>query len=153
MALDTRLRRGSSVFVGMPWRTFIPKPDGAISTEDRYALGWMYSGIIATAPTLVANIPEIAVPFDTGAYEFNLSLYFEGATSYAIDPAVETGWDFDTATGILTIDTDVADSFGPYTVTASNANGDADSNAFGVYVTESSGVRSQGLHLQLSIGL
>lgn len=85
-------------------------------------------------PTLVANIPNIAKPEDTGTYEFDLSVYFTGATSYAIDPAVETGWDFNTSTGVLTIDTDDTSTFGPYTVTASNDDGDTDSNAFSVYV-------------------
>lgn len=135
MALDTRLRRGSAVHVGMPWRSFIPRPDNTITAEDRYALAGQYSGLIATPPTQIEQVPNISAPFDTGTYEYNLSAFFEGATTYSIDPAVEVGWNFDTDTGVLTIDTDDADTFGPYTLTASNASGDTDSNLFTVKVS------------------
>ncbi len=58
----------------------------------------------------------------------DLSGYFTGATSYSIAPLVEAGWNFDTGTGILTVDTDVASSFGPYVVTGTNIDGSDDSN-------------------------
>jgi hypothetical protein len=139
MALDTALRRGSAVNVGLPWRTFLPSPDGTIATEDRYAVGFMYSGLISTPPVQLESVPNFSARFDSGTHELDLSVYFSGATSYAIDPAVETGWSLDTGTGVLTIDTDDADTFGPYTVTASNGGGDADSNPFTVKVSASAG--------------
>jgi hypothetical protein len=139
MSLDTALRRGSAVHVGMPWRTFLPFPDGTIATEDRYAVAGYYSGLTATVPVLMEQIANIAVGFDTGTHQYNLSLAFTGATSYAIAPAVETGWSFDVNTGVLEIDTDDAGTFGTYVVTASNAAGDTDSNAFTVSVLVSSG--------------
>ena len=89
-----------------------------------------------SAPVLVSSIPSIVALSDSGEHEYDLGQYFSDATSYAIDPAVEAGWDFDTETGILTIDTDDEDTFGPYTVTASNDEGDTESNAFTVTVTE-----------------
>lgn len=85
-------------------------------------------------PVLQGTIPDIFERKDTGTHEYNLGAYFIGADSYAISPAVETGWNFNTSTGVLTIDTDALGSFGPYTVTASNAFGDTPSNAFDVEV-------------------
>lgn len=81
------------------------------------------------------QIPNISAGFNTGAHQYDLSAYFIGSgLSYAIDPAVEAGWNFDDVTGVLTIDTDDASAFGPYTVTASNGNG-SDDSVFNVYVT------------------
>lgn len=88
-------------------------------------------------PVLVDRIPNLSAGFDSGAHEFDLSVYFTGETSYAIAPAVEVGWSFDTNTGLLTIDTDDEGTFGPYTVTASNNTGDTDSNTFTVKVSVS----------------
>jgi hypothetical protein len=86
------------------------------------------------APIFSGAIPDIFQRKDTGTFTYDLSVYFSGADTYAIDPAVETGWSFDTNTGVLVIDTDAIGVFGPFTVTASNANGDTDSNAFRVEV-------------------
>jgi hypothetical protein len=86
-------------------------------------------------PVLLANIPNLAAAFDSGEHEYDLSVYFSGATSYAISPAVEDGWDFNTSTGLLTIDTDDEDTFGPFTVTASNDDGETPSNEFTVRVS------------------
>jgi len=91
-------------------------------------------GAINAAPTLLGSIPNLSAAYDSGTYQYDLSEYFSGATSYAIDPAVEAGWSFNTGTGILEIDTDAEDVFGPYVVTATNATGNTDSNAFTVNV-------------------
>jgi hypothetical protein len=90
----------------------------------------------AVPPVLVGQIPDITAAFNSGAHQYDLSLYFTGATTYAIDPAVEAGWSFDTNTAALEIDTDAAGQFGPYTVTATNADGDTDSNPFDVFVVK-----------------
>jgi hypothetical protein len=87
-------------------------------------------------PVLLSAIPDIVALYDSGEAEYDLSQYFSGATSYSISPALEAGWDFDTDTGILTIDTDDEDVFGPYTVTATNDDGTTDSNTFSITVTE-----------------
>lgn len=86
-------------------------------------------------PVLLGLIPNISAAANSGTHQYDLGFYFSGATSYAIDPAVESGWSFDTGTGILEIDTDDEDTFGPYTVTATNAQGDTESNAFTVRVS------------------
>lgn len=87
-------------------------------------------------PVFQGTIPDIFERKDTGSHQYDLSPYFIGADTYAIAPAVETGWSFDTNTGVLTIDTDALGLFGPYTVTASNAFGDTPSNAFDVEVAK-----------------
>lgn len=92
----------------------------------------------AIPPTLLEQLPNISAAFDSGTHQYDLSEYFSGADTYAIDPAIETGWSFDANTGVLTIDTDDEDTFGPYTVTATNGSGDTDSNTFTVKVSQSS---------------
>ena len=109
-------------------------PDGSVDTEDRYALLGLYSGNIGAAPEFIGPIGNISAVSASGAHEYDLAFYFSGATSYAIAPALETGWSFDTNTGLFTIDTDADGTFGPYTVTATNASGNTDSNTFTVKV-------------------
>lgn len=86
-------------------------------------------------PVFSGTIPDISVTANTGTYNYDLSTYFAGATSYSISPAVEAGWTFNTSTAELIIDTDDTDSFGPYTITGTNSGGSDSSNAFGVEVT------------------
>jgi hypothetical protein len=101
---------------------------------DAWGSAWGDSwGVIAALPVQLDQLPNLSAGFDTGEHAYALSAYFSGATSYAIDPAVETGWSF--VVGLLTIDTDDEDTFGPYTVTATNDNGDTESNAFTVKVS------------------
>lgn len=88
----------------------------------------------AIPPVFSGTIPNISRTLDTGTHTYDLGAYFSGADSYAIAPSVEAGWTFDTGTGELVIDTDEIGSFGPFTITATNANGDTDSNAFSVEV-------------------
>lgn len=91
-------------------------------------------GIVA--PTFTGTIPGIEVDKDTGTHQFDYSSYFTSATSYSIAPAVEPGWSFNASTAVLTIDTDVANTFGSYVVTGTNTGGSDDSNAFFVTVAE-----------------
>lgn len=92
-------------------------------------------------PLLAASIPNQSAAADSGTRTFDLSVYFNGATSYSISPALEAGWSFNTTTGVLTIDTDATATFGPYTVTGTNADGSVDSNAFTVRVVLSVGAQ------------
>lgn len=92
----------------------------------------------AVAPVLVDQVPNISAGFDTGTHDYDLSIYATGETSYAIAPALEVGWGFDTGTGVLTIDTDDEGTFGPYTVTYTNTAGNTDSNTFTVKVSAAS---------------
>lgn len=114
----------------------------------------MYSGITASVPTLIAQLPNRSEQPDSGTHQYDLSQYFSGATSYAIDPAVEAGWTFNTSSALLTIDTDDSDTFGPYTVTATNASGNTDGNVFTVKVAPSNiRLSTQGPMARLRIGL
>jgi hypothetical protein len=110
----------------------------------------LLEGAGASPPVLLGQIPNLSAAFDSGTHQFDLSDYFSGADTYAIDPAVETGWSFDTNTGVLEIDTDDEDTFGPFTVTATNPNGDTDSNAFSVIVFDS---ESRMARMSVSLGL
>jgi len=60
--------------------------------------------------------------------------YFSDATSYSISPAVESGWSFNTSTGILTITDSVVGNYGAYTITGEGTGASADSNTFYVDV-------------------
>lgn len=86
------------------------------------------------APLVTGTIPNIFQRQDTGTFQYDLSVYFSGATSYAIAPAIEAGWTFDTGTAVLVIDTDAVAVFGPFTVTATNVTGSTPSNTFTVEV-------------------
>lgn len=88
----------------------------------------------ATTPIFSGPIPTLSAQPATGTHVFDLGAYFSGATSYSISPAVEAGWSFNTTNGQLTIDTDDTNTFGPYTVTATNASGSTNSNTFTVRV-------------------
>lgn len=87
-------------------------------------------------PQFTGTIPSISKTFNTGTFQFDLSTYFTGATSYSIAPAVETGWSFNTSTALFEIDTDAVGVFGPYIVTGTNAGGDTPSNGFTVTVVK-----------------
>lgn len=57
MPIDTAVKRGSAIDVSMPWRPFLPLPDGAINQGDRQAVPFMYSGILAGGTPSVATRP------------------------------------------------------------------------------------------------
>ena len=97
----------------------------------------------SAAPTLIGSISNKSVGSNTGTHTYELGLAFFGATSYAIAPAVEVGWTFNTSTGQLVIDTDDDNVFGPYTITATNASGNIDQNAFTVGVGQTGENMSQ----------
>jgi hypothetical protein len=111
----------------------------------------LLSDSVNDPPALVGQIPNLSSGYDTETHQFELGDYFSGATSYAIAPAVEAGWTFNTTTGQLEIDTNAEGTFGPYTVTASNANGDTDSNAFLVVVSEYWGSGSMQIAIDTGI--
>lgn len=50
MAIDTRDKRASALFITLPWRMVQPAPDGTIGVSDRLIHGLAYSGIAADAP-------------------------------------------------------------------------------------------------------
>lgn len=136
MALDTARRRKSAICVSLPFRSILPSPDGQVEAEDRYSVGLHYSGLVASAPTFNSQFPSVLVVDDTGSHVYQIGALFSGVTEYAIDPAVEASWAFDTGTGELTIDTDTSDAgnYGPYVVTGTNAAGSAASNTFQVTI-------------------
>lgn len=111
------------------------------SAVTRFGLGggiWQphgsYAGKVASPPVFSGTIPDISLTEGDASTDYDLSTYFTGAVSYSIAPAVESGWAFNTTTGVLTVDPTTAATFGPYIVTATNIGGTADSNAFGVTV-------------------
>lgn len=91
-------------------------------------------GSAESAPIFSGTIPDVSETENTGLHQYALGAYFSFADSYSISPAVEAGWSFDTVSGELEIDTDAVGLFGPYVVTATNAFGTDDSNAFSVTV-------------------
>lgn len=134
MALDNRNRRASAITPSLPWRGMWPLPDGTLASEERYLMGGMYAGLIATPPVVLDVIGNISAKSNTGTFQYDFSDRFSGETSYSISPALEIGWSFNTSLGVLTIDTDADGTFGPYTVTASNGAGSVASNGFTVKV-------------------
>lgn len=97
-----------------------------------------------SAPIPLGSIPDFSAPFNSGTHNFEIGDYVAGADSYAISPAVEAGWSFNTTTGRLTIDTDAEATFGPYTVTATNGHGDTILDSFTVRVSAWDGVSFYG---------
>lgn len=93
----------------------------------------VYSSTSTAPPVFSGTIPNLSYNFDSGTHATDLSLYFTGATSYSISPSLESGWSF--TSSVLTVDTDDVGTFGPYTVTGTNAGGDTASNAFSVTVS------------------
>lgn len=151
MAIDTALRRQSAIYVGSPWRAVLPRPDSSVDVEDRYTVGLCYGGIVSASPEFDGPIGNISAGSDSGEHQYEMAFYFAGATTYAIDPAVETGWSFNTNSGLLTIDTDADGTFGPYTITATNASGDTESNPFTVKIAESSVYALRGIRNAIGV--
>lgn len=84
-------------------------------------------GIVA--PPFSGSFSDLFITTNTEK-TIDYSGYFVGATSYSISPAVETGWTFNTSTGVLTILQSDVGQFGPYTITGTNVGGSTNSNAF-----------------------
>lgn len=106
------------------------------------ARGYFASSVV---PIQVEQLPNLAAGSATGSHAYDLSGYFTGETSFSIDPAVEIGWTFNTATGVLTFDTDADGTFGPYTVTAINGTGSTPGNTFTVKVSAATVPAYRGL--------
>jgi len=94
-----------------------------------------FAGKAVAPPIFAGTIPDISLTEGGPSTDYDLSVYFTGAASYAIDPAVEAGWAFNTTTAILTVVPDTVGTYGGYIVTATNPGGTVDSNSFGVTVT------------------
>lgn len=136
MALDSRQKRAAVIGTARAWYRN-PHPSN-MDESQRAAVSQVYpvASFSALAPPVFAGtIPDITGNEGDADIVTDLSVYFTGATSYSISPAVEAGWSFDTGTGILTVDTDDANTFGPYTVTGTNAAGSDSSNAFDVIIS------------------
>jgi hypothetical protein len=104
-----------------------------LSGTPRFLYG-SFAGKVASPPVFSGTIPTITADEGDADVITDLSTYFSGATSYSISPTVEAGWNFDTVTGILTVDTDYG-FFGPYIVTGTNVSGSVNSNNFSVTMT------------------
>lgn len=137
MAIDTALKRRSMMNVSMPWRGVIPAPDGAFEATDRYVLLFFYGGLVSSTPQQLDTLPNLAYEYNTSTHDFDFSAYFSGATGYTIAPAVPAGWTFNTTTAVMTVATSTENTFGPYTITATNAIGNTDGNTFTVKVAQS----------------
>ena len=143
MALDSAANRFSMLNLGRPPVVPMIIPDGTIAEADRAHFLNLYAGIslsAVSAPVFAGELGDIYVNKNTGTYQFDYADQFSGSVdSYSISPAVETGWTFNTSTGVLTIDTDADGVFGNYTVTATNVSGSANANPFKVHIAASSG--------------
>lgn len=96
-----------------------------------------FAGKAASPPVFSGTISDISVKVNSGTTQYDYSSYYSGVVdSYSIDPAVPAGWSFNTSTGVLTVVPSTKGEFGPFTVTATNTGGTADSNAFNAAVTE-----------------
>ena len=136
MAVDTAARRFSMLNFGRTpvYPLFIP--DGSVDDGDRLHLLNLYSGIALSAvtpPVFSGSLSNIDVTTNSEKI-IDYSSYFTGATSYSISPAVETGWSFNTSTGVLTILESDVSRYGAYTITGTNSGGSDSSNEFYVSV-------------------
>jgi len=59
-----------------------------------------FAGKVAAPPVFSGTIANISEDFDTGTYQYDISTYFTGATSYSIAPSVEAGWSFNTSVAL-----------------------------------------------------
>jgi len=136
MAIDTAAKRFSMLNFGT--QPIIPLfiPDGSVDEGDRLHLLTLYSGIslsAVTPPTFNGSLSDIDVAANSEK-TIDYSGYFTDATSYSISPAVESGWSFNTSTGVLTILESGVSRYGAYTITGTNTGGSANSNEFYIHV-------------------
>lgn len=140
MAVDTAAKRFSMMNFGTQPIHPLFIPDGSINDGDKYHLLTLYSGIslsAVTAPVFSGNLSDLDISAGT-TKTVDYSSYFSDATSYSISPAVESGWSFNTSTGILTVLETTVSQYGSYVITGTNAGGSADSNAFYINVRAAS---------------
>jgi hypothetical protein len=82
---------------------------GTISaTRDALVLTERAASVNVTEARFSGTIPDISVRKNSGIHTFDFGAYFENTTLYAIAPSLPSGMTLDTATGILTIDSNVA---------------------------------------------
>jgi hypothetical protein len=82
---------------------------GTISaTRDALVLTERAASVNVTEARFSGTIPDISVRKNSGIHTFDFGAYFESTTVYAIAPSLPSGMTLDTATGILTIDSNVA---------------------------------------------
>jgi hypothetical protein len=79
------------------------------ATLDTFAVTEYAAAVNVTEATFSGTIPDISVRKNSGIHTFDFGAYFANTTLYAISPSLPTGMTLDTATGILTIDTNLAD--------------------------------------------
>lgn len=54
MAVDTRNKRMSITSISIPWRGMLPLADGTVDAADRQIFPYHYSGVLWSAPVVVA---------------------------------------------------------------------------------------------------
>lgn len=101
-----------------------------------------YIAAAASAPTFTGTIPDQTIPLGYLDVATGLSSYFAEVTSYTIDPAVATGWTFNTSDATLTVNPNTVGTFGNYIVTGTGPGGSVDSNGFSVTITGTPSVRT-----------
>jgi hypothetical protein len=79
------------------------------ATLDTFALTERAASVNVTEARFSGTIPDISVRKNSGIHYFDFGAYFENTTLYAIAPSLPSGMTLDTATGILTIDSNIAD--------------------------------------------
>jgi hypothetical protein len=78
------------------------------ATLDTFTLTERAASVNVTEARFSGTIPDISVRKNSGIHTFDFGAYFENTTLYAIAPSLPSGMTLDTATGILTIDSNVA---------------------------------------------
>jgi hypothetical protein len=136
MAVDTAGKRYSFINFGRPPPSALIIPDGTIAASDRAHFLNLYSGISLSAvspPVFTGTVDDIRVREKSGTYTYDYSGYFTGTVdSYSINPAIPTGYSFDTATGVLIVDSKYKGVFGGFVITATNTGGSDSTNSFTV---------------------
>lgn len=86
-------------------------------------------------PVLIGTVPDFTFTVNVAISSTDLSTYFSGATSYSLS-ATPSGLSFNTSTGVLTGTPDTVGSSTGLIITATNADGDTDSNSFSIFVAD-----------------
>lgn len=91
---------------------------------------------LLASPVLISAVPNLSYLSSSGVQIYQAGLSFSGAVSFSIAPALDAGIVFNTITGAITTTTGTAalGAHGPYTITATNPNGSAVSNAFSITI-------------------
>ncbi len=95
-------------------------------------------------PTFEGTIPTQSFTQDADIGTVNFSTYFASVSSYALNQALPDGLSFNTTNAALTGIPTEAGTFGGFVITATNAFGTADSNAFTISVASNQEFASGG---------